>query len=54
MADIASALGRPMGHPSPGDGGDLVVDGYTSQGRGLRLILAADEATVVTVMWREG
>ncbi len=53
MADIVSALGRPMGHPSPGDGGNLVVDGYASEGRLLRVILTADEETVVTVMWRE-
>lgn len=53
MADIASALSRPTGHPSPGDRGNLVVDGYASGRRLLRVILTADEATVVTVMWRE-
>jgi hypothetical protein len=54
MVDIKSALSRPIGHPSPGDGGNLVVDGYASEGRVLRVILTADEGTVVTVMWREG
>ncbi len=53
LADIASALGRPIGRLSPGDGGNLVLDGYASEGRVLRVILTADQGTVVTVMWRE-
>ena len=54
LADIASALVRPIGRALPGDGGNLILDGYASEGRVLRVILTADQGTVVTVMWREG
>ena len=49
-ADVENALKRKTGRPSPGDNGNLVVFGYASGQRILKVVLSADGQTVVSVM----
>jgi len=48
--DVESALNRRTGLPAPGDNGRLVVFGYASGQRILKVVLTADEQVVVSVM----
>jgi hypothetical protein len=50
-ADIRSALRRRYGQPRPGDNGRIVVLGYASGRRILRVVLTADSEEIVSVMW---
>lgn len=50
--DIVSALSRPLGPPKAGDGGNIVIDGYSRDGKVLRVILSSDRELVVSAMWR--
>ena len=50
--DIASALARRTGREEPGDGGNTCIYGYASSGRILKVVLTADRARVVTLMWQ--
>ena len=51
-ADVEAVLRRPLGEALPGDGGNLVLDGYCRGIRLLRVIVTSDRMHVVTVMWR--
>jgi len=51
-ADVESALKRTTGPPVPGDSGNVVVFGYASGQRILKVVLTADRQTVVSVMLR--
>lgn len=52
-ADVDAALRRPIGDPSPGQPGTVVVDGFAAGGLILRVCLRADDRTyVVTAYWR--
>jgi hypothetical protein len=53
-ADIESALRRSTGPPAPGDNGCIVVFGYASGQRILKVVLTADQRTVVSVMEVDG
>lgn len=53
-ADVLVALSRALGPPEAGDGGNLVIDGYSREGRLLRVILSPDRGLVVSAMWRSG
>lgn len=50
--DVLTALSRPLGPPQAGDGGNLAIDGYSREGKVLRVILNADQDVVVSAMWR--
>lgn len=49
-ADVEAALRRRIGQPQPGDNGRVVVIGYGSGQRILKVVLTADEQVVVSVM----
>lgn len=49
-ADVESALRHRTGPPRPGDNGRIVVIGYASGQRTLKVVLSADEQVVVSVM----
>lgn len=49
-ADVDAALRRRRGQPVPGDNGNTVVFGYAPGQRILKVVLAADGKTVVSVM----
>lgn len=49
-ADGYNALRHRTGPPAPGDNGRIVVFGYASGQRILKVVLTADEQTVVSVM----
>lgn len=48
-ADVRSALTRRSGTPVPGSLGKKWVFGYDTEGRILKLLLTADEETLITV-----
>jgi Domain of unknown function (DUF4258) len=48
--DVESALRRRTGPLAPGDNGRVVVFGYAPGQRILKVVLTADEQTVVSVM----
>lgn len=50
--DVVSVVNRPLRGPLPGDGGNLVFEGYTQGARLLRVITTSDRSLVVSVMWR--
>jgi hypothetical protein len=50
-ADVQSALKRRSGQPRPGDNGSIVVLGYASRGRILKMVLSPDGKEIVSVMW---
>ena len=52
--DVQSALNRRHGQPRPGDNGNIVVLGYASLGRILKVVLSPDQQDIVTVMWLDG
>lgn len=47
--DVITALNHQSGPPAPGDNGNIVKSGYCGS-RILKVVLTADEQTVVTVM----
>ena len=49
--DIRSALNRTQGEPRVGTNGKIVVLGYASRGRILKLVLTPDRQDIITVMW---
>ncbi|MHB1211453.1 MAG: DUF4258 domain-containing protein [Candidatus Nanopelagicales bacterium] len=53
LEDVRSVLRRPVTGPLPGDGGNLIFEGYTSGGRLLRVVVTSNRLTVVTAMWRK-
>ena len=52
--DVQSALKRRSGQPRPGDNGNIVILGYASRGRILKVVLSPDQQDIVTVMWLDG
>lgn len=49
--DVRQALNRRRGNPSVGNNGNIVVYGYASKGRILKVVLTPDQKYIVTVMW---
>ena len=49
--DIRSALNRRRGQPRVGSNGKIVVLGYASGGRILKVVLTPDQEDIITVMW---
>jgi len=48
--EVRAALSRRAGDPRPGDNGRIVVFGYGSGSRILKIVLTADEQVIVSVM----
>ena len=48
--EVLGALNRRTGPPAPGDNGRVVVFGYGSGSRILKIVLTADEQEIVSVM----
>jgi Domain of unknown function (DUF4258) len=48
--EVINALKRTTGPPRPGDRGNIVVYGYGSGSRILKIVLTSDRQTVVSVM----
>lgn len=48
--EVTRALNRRTGPPRPGDNGRLVVFGYGTGSRILKVVLSADEQVIVSVM----
>ncbi len=48
--EVLTALNRRSGQPRPGDNGRIVVFGYGSGSRILKIVLTADEQEIVSVM----
>lgn len=50
--DVASALRRPSGQPSPGEPGTMWFWGYAAGGRILKVcVRTADHGYVITAAW---
>lgn len=50
-ADIQSALNRTRGQPRVGSNGAIVVLGYATGGRILKIVLTPDRETIITLAW---
>ena len=50
-ADVQSALNRPSGDPRVANNGNIVVLGYASRGRILKVVLTPDRTEIITVAW---
>jgi Domain of unknown function (DUF4258) len=50
-ADVSSALNRRSGKPRAGNNGNIVVLGYASGGRILKVVLTPDQEEIVTAAW---
>ena len=51
--DVATALRRPIGDPSPGEPGKIVIEGHAPGGKILKVcVLATDHETVVSAWWQ--
>lgn len=50
-ADVRSALNRRYGQPRVGSNGKIVVLGYASRGRILKLVLTPDQEEIITLAW---
>jgi hypothetical protein len=48
---VRLALSRPRGAPSVGNNGRIIVFGYATRGRILKVVLTPDRQTIITVMW---
>ena len=48
--EVINALNRPTGPPQAGDKGRIVVLGYGSGSRILKIVLTLDRQTIVSVM----
>jgi hypothetical protein len=49
--DVASALNRRCGQPQAGNNGKIVVLGYASRGRILKVVLTPDQEEITTLAW---
>jgi hypothetical protein len=50
-ADVESALNRRSGTPRVGNNGKIVVLGFSSSGRILKVVLTPDRQEIITVAW---
>ena len=50
-ADVESALNRRFGEPRVGSNGAIVVLGYASGGRILKVVLTPDQEEIITLAW---
>jgi Domain of unknown function (DUF4258) len=50
-ADARSALNRRSGTPRVGNNGKIVVLGYASRGRILKIVLTPDQEEIITLAW---
>jgi hypothetical protein len=50
-ADVRSALNRRYGGPRVGSNGAVVVLGYASRGRILKVVLTPDQKEIITLAW---
>jgi hypothetical protein len=50
--EVIAALKRKIGPPGPGDNGRIVVFGYGTGSRILKIVLTADKQEIVSVMAR--
>jgi len=50
-ADVRSALNRRCGQPRVGSNGKIVVLGYASRGRILKVVLTPDQEEIITLAW---
>ena len=51
--DVETALLQPIGDPSPGQPGSVVLPGYAPGGRILKVcVQASDREHVITAYWR--
>lgn len=50
-ADVRSALNRRYGQPRVGSNGKIVVLGYASRGRILKVVLTPDQEEIITLAW---
>lgn len=50
-ADVRSALNRRSGQPRIGSNGAIVVFGYASGGRILKLVLTPNQEEIITLAW---
>jgi Domain of unknown function (DUF4258) len=48
--EVINALNRTTGPPQPGDNGRIVVFGYGTGSRILKIVLTSDRQTIVSVM----
>jgi Domain of unknown function (DUF4258) len=49
--DIRRALNRRSGEPRVGHNGTIVVLGYTTRGRILKIVLTPDQEEIITLAW---
>jgi hypothetical protein len=50
-ADVRSALNRRSGEPRVGNNGKIVVLGYATRGRILKIVLTPDQEEIITLAW---
>ena len=50
-ADVRSALNRRSGQPRVGNNGKIVVLGYATRGRILKIVLTPDQEEIITLAW---
>jgi uncharacterized protein DUF4258 len=50
-ADVRSALNRRSGQPRVANNGKIVVLGYASRGRILKIVLTPDQEEIITLAW---
>lgn len=49
--DVRSALNRRLGRPRVGNNGKIVVLGYATRGRILKIVLTPDQEEIITLAW---
>ena len=49
--DIRRALNRRSGEPRVGNNGTIVVLGYATRGRILKIVLTPDQKEIITLAW---
>ena len=49
--DVQLALNRKSGEPRVGNNGKIVVLGYASRGRILKIVLTPDQEEIITLAW---
>jgi hypothetical protein len=49
--DIRRALNRRSGEPRVGNNGAIVVLGYATRGRILKIVLTPDQEEIITLAW---